>query len=185
MWINNIVPESPVWLNLQENKKAGGAKAAAVGAKASDLFKAENIKAFIFVSLLFIGLLICYWAVNIWLPTVLAKEKGMKLSTMTGFMMSLQIAGAIGFLVSGWSSRVISKLATMALFSFLAALTLYIWLGMEWSQTIFMIIGIVHWGIASAIWGVASGHRELPVLMEQALWSQHWCRSSWVRRLRE
>lgn len=157
LYINYFVPESPVWLKHKEDIKAGGAAAAANGPKTSDLFKAGNLKALIFVSLLFIGLMICYWAVNTWLPTILAKEKGMNLKTMSGFMMGLQISCAIGFLVSGWVSRLISKRATMSLFSLLAAVTLYIWLSMEWTQSVFMIIGLVHWGIASAIWGVASG----------------------------
>jgi MFS family permease len=157
IWIYLFVPESPIWLKHQEDKKKGAAQTAANGAKTTDLFRAGNLYALIFVSLLFISLMICYWAVNTWLPTILAKERGMNLKSMTSFLFGLQISCAIGFFVSGFVSRVISKRATMALFSFLAAVTLYIWLGLEWSDTVFMIIGLVHWGLASAIWGVASG----------------------------
>ena len=157
VYIYYFIPESPMWLKAQEDKKKGIVHAVAPSAKVTDLFKASNLKALIFVSLICISLMITYWAVNTWLPTILAKERGMNIKTMSGFLMGLQVSAAVCYLLSGVISDKIGKRTTIAVCSFLAAVTLYFWLGMIWDQTVFMIWGLINWGVASAIWAILLG----------------------------
>ena len=157
-YIKFFVPESPVWLKAQEDKKKGvTGTSAAPAAGLTDLFKSHNIKVFFIVALFFTSMLITYWAVNTWLPTILARERGMNPKEYSGFMMFMQFAAVIAYLIAGIIADKFGKRITMAVCAFLSAVTLYVWLGMQWDATVFWVMGTLNWACASAVWAIAMG----------------------------
>ncbi|MGC9977395.1 MAG: MFS transporter, partial [Syntrophales bacterium] len=157
-YIKFFVPESPVWLKAQEDKKKGvTGTSAAPAAGLTDLFKSHNIKVFFIVALFFTSMLITYWAVNTWLPTILARERGMNPKEYSGFMMFMQFAAIIAYLIAGIIADKFGKRITMAICAFLSAVTLYVWLGMQWGATVFWVMGTLSWACASAVWAIAMG----------------------------
>jgi MFS family permease len=74
------------------------------------------------------------------------------------FLMMLQIAAALAYLVGGFCGDKFGKRPSMAVFSFLSAVTLYVWLGMEWEDTMFFVWGASAWIVASAIWAILSAY---------------------------
>jgi MFS family permease len=158
IYIQFFVPESPLWLKAQEAKKAGKATVGAPQPGMSDIFKSHNAKAFFIVSLFFTAMLTTYWAVNTWLPTILAKDRGMSPKAYSGFMMVMQFAAVAAYLVAGVIADKFGKKVTMAVCAFLAAVTLYAWLGVEWEdERIFWAAGALNWAIASGVWAIAMG----------------------------
>ncbi len=157
IYIAIFVPESPVWLKAQEAKKKGVAVAGAPAAKLSDLFRGANLPAFLIVSLFFISMLTTYWAVNTWLPTVLARERGMSPKAFSSFLIFLQLACVVAYVVGGIIADKFGKKITMAVSAFLSAVTLFFWLGFKWDDNIFYALGTLNWGIASVVWAVAMG----------------------------
>ena len=159
IYIQVAIPESPIWLKLQEDKKRGistGAPVASVGF--SDLLKKQNIRSFFYVVVICTSLMCTYWAVNTWLPTILARERGMSPKAYSTFLMMLQISAALAYLVGGFCGDKFGKRPSMAVFSFLSAVTLYVWLGMEWEDTMFFVWGASAWIVASAIWAILSAY---------------------------
>ena len=156
-YIQLFVPESPVWLKAQDDKKRGITPASAPSGTTADLFKADNLKTFVIASILCVALMITYWAVNTWLPTILVKERGMNPKVYSGFLMGLQFAAAFAYIIAGIVADRYGKRITIIISSFLAAVTLYLWLGMVWDQTMFMTFGAINWACASVIWAVLGG----------------------------
>jgi MFS family permease len=157
VYIQFFVPESPVWLKAQENKKKGIVTAGPPATKLSDLFKGANLQAFLKVTLFFTAMLVTYWAVNTWLPTVLARERGMSPKEYSGFLMVMQFMAVIAYLIAGVVGDKFGKRVTMAVCAFLSAFLLAVWLGMEWGTKVFWILGAFAWAVASAIWALAVG----------------------------
>jgi MFS family permease len=158
IYIQIFVPESPVWLKAQENKKKGIVVAGPPAAKLTDLFKGANMRAFLTVTLFFTSMLITYWAVNTWLPTVLARERGMSPKQYSGFLMVMQFMAVIAYFAAGIVADKFGKRRTMAVCAFLSALTLALWLGMEWEDDrIFWVLGAIAWAVASGVWALAIG----------------------------
>jgi AAHS family cis,cis-muconate transporter-like MFS transporter len=157
LYIRIFVPESPVWLKAQADRKKGIVTAGPPSARTRDLFKTGNLRAFLLVTLFFTAMLVCYWAVNTWLPTILAKQRGLSPRAYTNFLMFLQCASLAASLVGGIIADKFGKKKMMAISAFLSAATLYIWLGMDWDDNVFYAIGTFHWFIAGVVWAVAIG----------------------------
>jgi MFS family permease len=157
IYIQFFVPESPVWLKAQQDKKKGIVTAGPPSAKLSDLFRGANLPAFLIVSLFFICMLTTYWAVNTWLPTILAKERGLSPKAFSSFLIVLQFTAVIAYFVGGIIADKIGKRLTMAVCAFLSAVTLFLWLGFEWSDNVFYAMGVLAWSIPSVVWAVAMG----------------------------
>jgi MFS family permease len=157
VYIAIFIPESPVWLKAQEEKKKGIVTAGPPAAKLTDLFKGVNLQAFLIVTLFFTAMLITYWAVNTWLPTILAKERGMSPKAYSGFLMVMQFMAVIAYLIAGIVADKFGKRTTMAICAFLSAVTLAVWLGMEWNDKVFWVMGAIAWAAASAVWALAMG----------------------------
>jgi sugar phosphate permease len=95
------------------------------------------------------------WAVNTWLPTILAKERGMSPKAFSTFLMVLQFAAIAGYFVAGWAGDKFGKRPVMAICGFGAAVTLFLWMGIEWEdERIFYILGVIAWCIPSVIWAI-------------------------------
>lgn len=160
IYIQVAIPESPLWQKLQEDKKKGIATGAPVAETGmGDLIKKENIRSFIWVVVLCTSLMITYWSVNTFLPTVLARERGLSPKSYSTFLMVLQIVAALSYLVSGMIAHKIGKRLAMATFAFLSAVTFFVWLGFDWeSDAVFFLCGGLNWMVASAIWAILAAY---------------------------
>ncbi len=165
IYIQVAIPESPVWVKMQEAKKQGataGATAAAqaaAGAGFKDLLKKENIRSFLFVTIICTSLMFTYWAVNTWLPTILARERGMSPKAFSTFLMVLQFAAVAGYFVAGWAGDKFGRRSVMAISGFFAAITLFLWMGIEWEdERVFYALGVIAWCIPSIIWAILAAY---------------------------
>jgi MFS family permease len=159
IYIQIAVPESPLWMKMHADKMKGiasGIPAAAVGF--GDLLKKENIRAFFWVVIICTSLMVTYWSVNTFLPTVLAKERGMSPKAYNSFLLFLQFTACAGYLMGGLVAHKIGKRATMAIFAFLASVTFYVWLAFEWPDNLFYVWGSLNWTVASAIWAILAAY---------------------------
>jgi predicted MFS family arabinose efflux permease len=159
IYIQFAIPESPMWLKMHQDKKRGiaaGAPVAAVGF--SDLLKKDNIKSFIWVVVLCTSMMITYWSVNTFLPTVLARERGLSPKAYSSFLMVLQFLAAIAYVVGGICATKFSKRSSMAVFAFLSAVTFFGWLAFDWDDNIFFLWGGCNWMVASAIWAILAAY---------------------------
>ncbi len=160
IYIQVAIPESPMWMQLQADKKKGiaaGVPVAEVGM--GDLFKSDNIRSFLWVVVLCTSMMITYWSVNTFLPTVLARERGLSPKVYSTFLMVLQFAAAAAYLMGGICAHKFGKRVSMAAFAFLSAVTFYVWLGFEWEDDrIFFLCGGANWFVASAIWAILAAY---------------------------
>jgi len=161
VYIQLAIPESPVWVKMQQDKINGVATGAPAAAAAGfgDLFKKENIRSFLFVAIICTSLMFTYWAVNTWLPTILAKERGMSPKAYSSFLLILQFSAVLGYLVAGWAGDKFGKRTVMAICGFLSACTLFLWMGIEWEdERMFYILGVIAWCIPSVIWAILAAY---------------------------
>jgi len=159
LYIHFAIPESPVWLKHREEKKMGiqaGTAKAEVGF--GDLFKKANIRSFLWAMIICTSLLITYWAVNTWLPTVLSKERGMSPKIFSSFLLAFQVGAVIGLLTGGFLGDKFGKRVTMALFSFLTAVMFYVWLGLKWDNTMFFVWGWIYQVTSSVLWAILGAY---------------------------
>ncbi len=159
IYIQVAIPESPLWMKMHEDRKKGiaaGVPVAEVGF--SDLLKKDNIRAFLWVVVLCTSMMITYWSVNTFLPTVLARERGLSPKAYSTFLMVLQMLAAVAYLVGGICATRFGKRPSMAVFAFLSAVTFFGWLAFEWSDTVFFIWGGSNWLVASAIWAILAAY---------------------------
>jgi sugar phosphate permease len=99
-----------------------------------------------------------YWAVNTWLPVILSKERGVSPNAFSSFLLALQFMAILGYIVAAFFSTKFGNRKTMAAASFLSAVTLYVWLGMEWEDNLFYTFGAINWMVASVIWAVLASY---------------------------
>lgn len=93
-----------------------------------------------------------YWAVNTWLPTLLTKERGLNMKQMTGMLLALQLACLVGYFIGGLTADKIGKRRVIVSSAFLAAVSFYLWLGTTTSPTLFFVLAIIHYVVASMFW---------------------------------
>ncbi|PKN18138.1 MAG: hypothetical protein CVU71_11525 [Deltaproteobacteria bacterium HGW-Deltaproteobacteria-6] len=157
IYIQYAIPESPSWLKMHHDRQkgiaAGTPPAAATGTK--DLFKKENFRPYLFVVVICTSMLCTYWAVNTWLPTILARERGMSPKAFSTLLMTLQFVAAGLYFVGGWAGDKFGKRRVMAICAFISAITMYLWLGIQWeSDMVFNILAAIAWGFPSIIWAI-------------------------------
>jgi len=154
LYIQLFIPESPVWMKAQQDRAKGLAAgvAQAAAAKATDLFKQEHIKAFIYSLIMCISALICYWGVNTWLPTVLVKEKGMNPKEVASYLAALNLISFPTYIFTAWVVKKTGKRWLIVISAIGAALTLYVWLAFAWSPKMFMFWGLAAWVTAGGLW---------------------------------
>ena len=161
IYIQVAIPESPVWMKMQEDKKKGIATGAPAAAAVGfgDLLKKENIRSFVYVSIICTSLMFTYWAVNTWLPTILARERGMSPKAFSTFLLVLQFSAIAGYIFASWAGDKFGKRTIMATGGFLAAVTLFLWMGIEWEdERIFYGFGVIAWLCPSVIWAVLAAY---------------------------
>lgn len=151
-YIHFFVPESPLWLKAQADKRRGISVAAAPAAKIRDLFGRAHLRTFVFSSLICASALMAYWAVNTWLPTLLSKERGLNIKQMTGMLLTLQVACLVGYFIGGVIADRIGKRLLIISTALLSAVSFYLWLGMTTGPTLFFALAVVHYIVASAFW---------------------------------
>ncbi len=160
IYIHYAIPESPIWMKMQQARTQGiaaGAPIAQAGTK--DLFKKENIRSFLYVVLICTSMLCTYWAVNTWLPTILARERGMSPKAYSTLLMALTGVGVIFYFIGGWCGDKFGKRPTMAACGILAAITLVLWLGIEWEEDWkFNMFAALAWAPPSCIWAILAAY---------------------------
>ena len=153
-YIQFFVPESPVWLKAQDDKRNGVVSIAnpARAPKMTDLFRGAYLRRFVLTSMICAAALMAYWAVNTWLPTLLTKERGLNMKQMTGMLLALQVACLFGYFIGGIIADKFGKRLLIVASALLSAVSFYLWLGMTTGPVVFFILAIVHYVIASAFW---------------------------------
>ena len=150
IYVRSSIPESPMWLKAQEMKKLGTEVVAKV--KATDLFKIEYRKTFIYTIVISTCLLMAYWAVNAWLPTILSKEKGMDVKSVSTFLLSLNFVSIPTYFIASFLVDKIGKRKFIIIMSVMAAISLYVFLGIPWVGYQLYIAGMVNWSLATCLW---------------------------------
>ena len=154
-----FVPESPVWQQSQENKRLGIAsqsQSTSTAVSVWDLFKGANLKVTLLCTLLCGCALTAYWAQGSWLPTFLAKERGLNIKAMTGFIMGVNVMCFIGYPFFGWVADKFGRRWSLGLGSILAAFAMIVWVNMPdetsffWMGMLFNFIGQGYWGPLAA-----------------------------------
>jgi len=161
VYVQVAIPESPVWARMQEDRKKGIAAGAPVVDQAGfgDLFKKENIRSFTYVVIICTSLMLTYWAVNTWLPTILSRERGMSPKAFSTFLLGLQFSAVLGYLVAGWAGDKFGKRTVMAICGFLSACTLFLWMGIEWEdERVFYTLGAIAWCCPAVIWAILAAY---------------------------
>ena len=159
LYIYIAIPESPMWLQHHEEKKKGvNTNTTAVEVGFGDLMKKEHIRSFIWSIVICASLMITYWAVTSWLPTVMSKEKNMNAKLYSTFLIAFQIMCAVGFMIGAYCGDRFGKRKIMTLFSFLSAVTFFVWLYPSWSDMMFLILGSLNSICASVVWGILSAY---------------------------
>lgn len=151
-YIHFYVPESPVWLSAQRDKKNGIAGTAAPSATMSDLFKGKNLRTFIYAVVICTSALMAYWGVNTWLPTILVKERGMGVQDVSTFLIALNVVSLPAYFLSSFIVDKIGKRLMISVSAVLSAVSLYVWLGIAWGPQAFFVMGLLAWVTASAMW---------------------------------
>ena len=152
VYIHFLVPESPVWLKAQADKKLGISVDQGRAPTGLSLFRGAYGRKFALTSMICAAALMSYWAVNSWLPTLLTKERGLDMKHMTGLLLVLQVACLFGYFIGGTLADKIGKRRLIGWSALLAAASFYFWLGVTTSPTVFVVLAIVHYVVASAFW---------------------------------
>lgn len=154
-YIHFFVPESPVWLRAQENKRLGikvESQTASQAVTWIELFKGSNLKVTLLCMFLCGSALTTYWGQGMWVPTFLAKERGLNLKELTGFLVGANVAGALSYPAFGWIADRFGRRWSMGLGSILSGITLVVWLNMT-DATTFYWMGMI-FAFAMGYWGV-------------------------------
>jgi MFS family permease len=151
-YIHVFVPESPMWLSAQEDRKKGIITGTAPASKLTDLFRGDNIRSFVFCSVTSAAALMAYWSVNTWLPTLLTKERGLNLKAMTGLLLALQVACLVGYAIGGVVADKIGKRRVIVWGAFFSAISFYLWMGVKTGPELFFALAVTHYIVASIFW---------------------------------
>lgn len=150
LYIHYFVPESPVWLKAQKERKEDVRMAPAP--RASDLVRAPYLRPYFYATLLLVSALMAYWAVNSWLPTILQKERAMSMAVMSTFLLGLNAVSVPAYFVAGILGDKYGKRVVTYASALIGAATLYLWLAFSWGDVGFWVLGLTHWAMASAMW---------------------------------
>ncbi len=149
------VPESPDWLRHQEEKRQGivhhhvGETGVAETGKWTDIVKGHYLKNSILCTLLCASCLVAYWGAGTWIPTFLAKERGLNLKSMAGYLLGINIAGFIGYYVFGYLADRLGRRWNFIIGGVGSGIVVLIWIMMSNPQAIFwmgMLFGFVSYG---------------------------------------
>ena len=151
-YIQWFVPESPVWLRAQDDRRSGRVIAQTRAPRMTDLFRGANLRNFVYASVICSAALAAYWALNTWLPTLLTKERGLNMKQMTGMLFALQVTCLVGYAIGGAIADKIGKRALIIGSALLSAISFYVWIGIQTGPAVFFALAIVHYLVASAFW---------------------------------
>lgn len=132
IWIRLAVGEPAVWKNAQKKKPDMRPTMAL-----ATLFKQGYLKRTIFATLLATGTLMAFWGGNTWVPTYLAKYRGLDIVKSGTFLLILNLGGVCGHQLFGYLSGVIGRRASMFLGISLAAISTLIYVTIESPELLF------------------------------------------------
>jgi MFS family permease len=95
-----FIPESPAWLEAKKRaNSSSGSKTQLgnIGALLKGQYRSRAILSLLLVS----GTLFAYWASMSWIPSWLAKDKGMSIISSMNYIIIMNVGGVIGFILFG------------------------------------------------------------------------------------
>lgn len=95
-----LIPESPAWLQAKTRSADSSGTGIKLG-NISALFKGQNRKRAILAFLLVGATVFGYWGSMSWIPSWLAKDKGMSIVSSMNYIIVMNVGGVIGFILFG------------------------------------------------------------------------------------
>ncbi len=95
-----LIPESPLWLEAKK-RSAGGSGAGIQLGNVSALLKGQYRKRTILAFLMVGATVFAYWGSMSWIPSWLAKDRGMSIVSSMNYIIIMNVGGVIGFILFG------------------------------------------------------------------------------------
>jgi len=95
-----FIPESPAWLEAKKRStgiSSSGLRLGNVGALLRGQYRRRAALAFLLVT----GTLFAYWSSMSWIPSWLAKDRGMSIVSSMNYIITMNVGGVIGFILFG------------------------------------------------------------------------------------
>lgn len=102
IWFRTAVPEPEAWKDAHEKRTHVAAGAAAPKFPLTQLFSRSYIRVTLLASVLASGALMAYWGSATWLPSYLAKARGLNIVKTAGFLITLNAGAFFGYQAFGW-----------------------------------------------------------------------------------
>jgi MFS family permease len=103
------VPEPELWLEAKKRRAEGGAGDADSKFPLATLFSRQYIRLTLLAIVLAAGALMAYQGAATWLPTYLAKTKGLNIARTGSFIIILNLGAFLGYQFFGWLADVKSR----------------------------------------------------------------------------
>lgn len=134
VWVRREVEEPNVWKEKQ-------AQPADRPNPFQVLFSPAYRGRTIFAMLLTSSVLFAYWGLFFWIPSFLAKDAGMSLSTSLGWIVPTQLGAFFGYLSFGFLAERFGRRATFIAFVLAAAVLVPIYASMARDVTVLFVLG--------------------------------------------
>jgi len=95
-----LIPESPPWLEAKKRSASGSGTGIKLG-NVSALFKGQYRKRTILAFLMVGATVFAYWGSMSWIPSWLAKDRGMSIVSSMNYIIIMNVGGVIGFILFG------------------------------------------------------------------------------------
>lgn len=142
IWL--FVPESPVWLKAQENKRLGLKSQSSTEGKAvkwTELFKGGDAKVMWLAIAICGAALTAFMVMGTWLPTALAKERGFNMKEMANYLLWTNVFQLIAYPFAGIIGDKFGRKLLIASSSILTGACLYFWMNAP-DKTVFFALGM-------------------------------------------
>lgn len=101
-WFRTAVPEPEAWVENKKNRDAGIAGGESRKFPLATLFSGPYLRLTLLGSLLSSGALMAYWGSATWLPSFLAKTRGLNIVKTGAFLITLNAGAFLGYQFFGW-----------------------------------------------------------------------------------
>jgi MFS family permease len=102
VWIRTSVPEPKVWVESRKQKALGTPGQPATKFPLATLFSGEYCRLTVVACVLSAGALMAYWGNATWLPSFLAKARGLNIIRTGTFLIILNAGAFLGYQFFGW-----------------------------------------------------------------------------------
>ena len=102
VWLRTALSEPESWVEVRDKRTAGVAGSEATKAPLSTLFSGGYLRLTLLGCLLSSGALMAYWGSATWLPSYLAKARGLNILRTGTFLIVLNAGAFLGYQFFGW-----------------------------------------------------------------------------------